>query len=96
CTWVGFNRSQALRDSRGVRRTGGRAAAPLWAAFMMRATEGDPNRDFSVPDGIRFDTVDPVSGRPLAPGAGGVRVALTGIVAGDGAEEIPSPEGRLD
>ncbi|MDD3992159.1 MAG: PBP1A family penicillin-binding protein [Desulfobacteraceae bacterium] len=96
CTWVGFDRNQPLRDSRGVGLTGGRAAAPLWAAFMMRATEGDPNRDFSVPDGIRFDTVDPVSGRPLAAGAGGVRVALTGIVAGDGAEEIPSPEGRLD
>ena len=94
CTWVGFDRNRPLRDSRGVGLTGGRAAAPIWAAFMLRATEGDPYRDFSVPGGIRFDTVDPVSGRPLPAEAGGIRVALpaAGPAAG---EDAPGqgPEG---
>jgi penicillin-binding protein 1A len=94
CTWVGFDRNRPLRDSRGVGLTGGRAAAPIWAAFMLRATEGDPYRDFFVPGGIRFDTVDPVSGRPLPAEAGGIRVALpaAGPAAG---EDAPGqgPEG---
>lgn len=82
CTWVGFDRNRPLRDRRGVGLTGGRVAAPIWAEFMRRATEGDPYRDFSVPDGIRFDTVDPVTGRSLPADAGGMRVALP---AGSGA-----------
>jgi 1A family penicillin-binding protein len=97
CTWVGFDRNRPLRDSRGVGLTGGRAAAPLWAAFMLRATEGDPYRDFSVPDGIRFDTVDPVSGHPLPADAGGIRVALpaTASTARNDAS-LPASEGRRD
>ncbi|HDI59853.1 MAG TPA: PBP1A family penicillin-binding protein [Desulfobacteraceae bacterium] len=88
CTWVGFDNNRPLRDSRGVGLTGGRAAAPIWTEFMRRATEGDPYRDFPVPDGIRFDTVDPVTGRPLPADAGGMRVALpAGIPAGDDAPE---------
>jgi len=98
CTWIGYDRDRPLHDKRGVGLTGGRAAAPLWAEFMLRATEGDPYRDFSVPDGIRFDTVDPVTGRPLPAGAGGIPVALpaTGsFAAGD--ETVPqTPEGRLE
>lgn len=86
CTWVGFDRNRPLRDSRGVGLTGGRVAAPIWAEFMRRATEGDPYRDFPVPDGIRFDTVDPVAGRPLPADAGGMRVALAGGAGGAAAD----------
>jgi hypothetical protein len=29
---------------------------------MIKATDGEPPREFSVPDGIRFERVNPVSG----------------------------------
>lgn len=38
--------------------TGGRAAAPIWADFMDQALRNEPERDFSIPRGIRFETVD--------------------------------------
>jgi len=60
--WVGYDRGQGLRDTRGVGITGGRAAAPIWADFMSKATEGDPPREFMIPSGIQFRVVDPVTG----------------------------------
>jgi len=52
--WVGFDRGASLRDPQGRGITGGRAAAPIWAEFMRRATEGEPRRDFPVPADIQF------------------------------------------
>jgi 1A family penicillin-binding protein len=60
--WVGYDRGVGLRDARGVGITGGRAAAPIWADFMRKATEGDPPREFMVPADIRFEMVDPTTG----------------------------------
>jgi membrane carboxypeptidase/penicillin-binding protein len=51
-----------MRDANGVGITGGRGAAPIWADFMIKATDGEPHREFSVPSDIHFETVDPVSG----------------------------------
>jgi membrane carboxypeptidase/penicillin-binding protein len=51
-----------MRDVNGVGITGGRAAAPIWADFMIRATSGEPAREFTVPSDIHFEMVDPVSG----------------------------------
>ena len=64
CTsaWVGFDQSRRLKDRRGIGMTGGRAAAPIWADFMIKATERDPQRDFTVPDDIRFESIDPFTG----------------------------------
>jgi 1A family penicillin-binding protein len=64
CTsvWVGYDRGEGLRDRRGMGITGGRAAAPVWADFMRKATEGDPPREFKVPSGITFKMVDPLTG----------------------------------
>ena len=64
CTsvWVGYDRDEGLRDTRGTGITGGRAAAPIWADFMRKATEGDPPRDFMIPADIQFKMVDPITG----------------------------------
>jgi 1A family penicillin-binding protein len=60
--WVGFDRGTGLRDKHGNGITGGRGAAPIWADFMIKATDGEPPREFSVPSDIRFEKVNPVSG----------------------------------
>jgi 1A family penicillin-binding protein len=64
CTsvWVGYDRGQGLRDTRGTGITGARAAAPIWADFMRKATEGDPPREFMIPSDIHFKMVDPITG----------------------------------
>lgn len=75
--WVGFDRGTSLRDPQGRGLTGGRAAAPIWAEFMRRATEGEPRRDFPVPPDLQFVRVNPVSGQPALPwGPRGMEVAL--------------------
>ena len=60
--WVGYDRGLSMRDANGVGITGGRAAAPIWADFMIRATSGEPAREFTVPSDIHFEMVNPVSG----------------------------------
>lgn len=60
--WVGYDRGISMRDVNGIGITGGRGAAPIWADFMIKATEGEPARKFAVPADIHFETVDPVSG----------------------------------
>jgi penicillin-binding protein 1A len=67
CVWVGFDRGMSLRDSHGRGLTGARAAAPIWAEFMRRATEGEPAREFPVPADIRFRTLNPVTGQAALP-----------------------------
>ena len=67
CTsvWVGYDRSQGLRDVNGGGITGGRGAAPIWTAFMTKATDGEPPRPFLQPSGIRMQSVHPVTGAPI-------------------------------
>ncbi|PID40349.1 MAG: carboxypeptidase [Proteobacteria bacterium] len=60
--WVGFDRGQGMRDKNGRGITGGRGAAPIWTRFMQQATQGEPPRNFTVPDGIRFKKVHPETG----------------------------------
>jgi penicillin-binding protein 1A len=75
--WVGFDRGRTLKNVRGVGITGGRGAAPIWADFMIKATDGDPQREFGIPDDIRFETIDPVSGCQWEiPGTNFIKVAL--------------------
>ncbi|MGD9011984.1 MAG: PBP1A family penicillin-binding protein [Desulfobacterales bacterium] len=62
CVWVGYDRGASMRDVNGVGITGGRGAAPIWADFMIKATSGEPAREFSVPSDIRFAAVDPING----------------------------------
>jgi penicillin-binding protein 1A len=79
CVWVGFDRGTSMRDAQGRGITGARGAAPIWAEFMRKATEGEPRREFTVPPDIRFVQVNPVSGQPAMPsGPRGMEVALRG------------------
>ncbi|HSW38910.1 MAG TPA: peptidase, partial [Acidobacteriota bacterium] len=60
--WAGYDAEKGLRDRNGVGITGGRAAAPIWAEFMIRATGGEPAREFAAPPGIHFEIVDQKTG----------------------------------
>lgn len=63
--WTGYDSdNKSFRDSRGVGITGGRAAAPIWADFMIKATGSDPAREFTIPPGIHFVIVDETTGYP--------------------------------
>ncbi len=84
--WVGFDRARALKDRRGIGITGGRGAAPIWTAFMRKAMEGEPTRNFTVPAGIHFEVIDPQTGRrPDALTRAPLQVALTAGQTADGA-----------
>ena len=60
--WVGFDRGIGMRDKSKQGVTGARGAAPIWADFMIQATDGEPSRDFTIPFGIQFENVNPVTG----------------------------------
>jgi len=66
--WVGFDQRKLLLDRDGHGITGAEGALPLWIEFMKAATEGEPPRDFPIPPGIRFVTVDVRTGVPADSG----------------------------
>jgi penicillin-binding protein 1A len=60
--WVGYDREEGMRDTHRVGITGGRGAAPIWAGFMNKATQGEPQREFPISRDIWFEKVNPVTG----------------------------------
>jgi penicillin-binding protein 1A len=70
CVWTGFDRGRSLSTPSGRGLTGGTCAAPIWADFMDKALEGEPVRDFPIPRGLRFETVEAGTGCPAAPETG--------------------------
>jgi len=62
--WVGFDDMKKL----GRGETGGKAAAPIWADFMSKATAGRPTKDFAQPPGIVVQRIDKASGLLAAAG----------------------------
>jgi len=92
--WVGYDRNFSMRDVNGVGITGGRGAAPIWADFMIKATSGEPPREFTVPPEIHFEKVDPVSGAAAGPWTHSpVQVALrSGQIAGASAQRSATSE----
>ena len=80
--WVGFDDNREMRFSQngvplGV--TGARGGAPMWAMFMLKATEGRSSQDFPIPPGVELITVDAWTGipsSPLMPAGEKIRVAL--------------------
>lgn len=61
--WVGYDDNRPMRfDDGEVGVTGGAGAAPLWADFMIRATAGEPIREFPRPRGVERAYIDPVTG----------------------------------
>jgi len=60
--WVGFDDFRPIKDKKGRELTGGSAAIPIWVNFMRQAHAGERYRTFSIPEGIIFVYVDPVTG----------------------------------
>ncbi len=66
--WVGFdNQDRSL----GASGSGGQAAAPIWADFMLNAVRGMAVQQFVPPDDITFVRINPKTGR-LAKGNDGI------------------------
>jgi penicillin-binding protein 1A len=92
--WVGYDRNIRMRDVNGVGITGGRGAAPIWADFMIKATNGEPPREFTVPPEIRFESIDPVNGEVAAQWTRSpVQVALRSGPLADAVPQRPATKG---
>lgn len=65
--WVGFDAPKPLGD----RQSAAAVALPIWTDFMRRSLPLFPDRDFPVPPGITFATVDTQTGASLPPGSTG-------------------------
>ena len=62
--WVGFDQLQPL----GSGETGGRAALPMWIAYMEQALQGVPSAVQPPPEGLVTVRIDPATGLLPAPG----------------------------
>ncbi|HUK66934.1 MAG TPA: penicillin-binding transpeptidase domain-containing protein, partial [Anaeromyxobacteraceae bacterium] len=58
--WLGYDQNEMPL---GRYETGGRAALPIWLAYMEGALRERPQPDFPVPDGIDFVAIDPATGK---------------------------------
>ncbi|WP_153306337.1 penicillin-binding protein 1A [Desulfatiglans anilini] len=83
--WVGYDDQRSMARNE----TGSRAASPVWLYFMQAALEGEPVRDFEVPEGIVFARIDAKTG--LLPGPSSGRTVLQTFVEGTEPKEV-SPE----
>jgi penicillin-binding protein 1A len=52
--WVGYDRPRSL----GSEETGGRLAAPIWTAYMLKVLADSPREDFAVPEKVVIVPVD--------------------------------------
>lgn len=66
--WVGFDNQER---SLGAGGSGGQAAAPVWADYMIRAVANIPVERFEPPEDVVFVRINPKTGR-LAKGGDGI------------------------
>jgi penicillin-binding protein 1A len=66
--WVGFDNQERSLGGAG---TGGQAAAPIWADFMLGAVKRLPLERFEPPEDISYVRINPKTGR-LARGNEGI------------------------
>lgn len=59
--WVGYD------DNQPVGLGGSQAALPIWTAFMKRSLAARADQSFTMPDGIVFADIDPLSGQLAGP-----------------------------
>ena len=78
--WVGLDDNQALGLS------GAQAALPIWTQFMARATAGQGNKMFDVPEGIVFIDIDKDTGKLAGPNC--VRLYREAFLVGTEPTEI--------
>ncbi len=57
--WVGYDRYEIPL---GRRETGGKAALPIWMAYMIKALAGKNEPDYYPPAGIVMKRMDPITG----------------------------------
>jgi penicillin-binding protein 1A len=81
--WIGFDAERSLGSY-----TGGRAATPIWTAFMTRALEGRPARDFTKPDDVTLVRIDAASGLLAVQGRSS---RMQAFVAGTEPTHVPPP-----
>jgi penicillin-binding protein 1A len=62
--WLGFDRNE---QPLGRSETGGRAALPIWLAYMQAALRDRPQPPFPVPPGVVFQRIDTATGKALPP-----------------------------
>ncbi len=67
--WLGFDHNE---QPLGRAETGGRAALPIWLAFMEAALRDRPQPEFPIPAGITFVRIDPKTGEAVEPFQPGV------------------------
>jgi penicillin-binding protein 1A len=84
--WVGFDSERSL----GRAETGGKAAAPIFTAFMKKALENYPVVEFPEPDGVMHAHVDG-AGKPAAQGSGRDEVYVEGTEPGAPDPYAPVP-----
>jgi len=61
--WVGFDKYRSL----GEKETGSRAACPIWVKFMSAALEDRSVKNFPIPTGISFMSIDADTGMQATP-----------------------------
>jgi penicillin-binding protein 1A len=72
--WVGYDAERSLGSY-----TGGRAATPIWTAFMKRSLENQPVHEFAKPDTVWQGRVDAATGlRAVSGRASRTEVFLAG------------------
>jgi penicillin-binding protein 1A len=62
--WLGYDLNESPL---GRYETGGRAALPIWLAYMQRALHERPQPEFPVPEGIVMVRIDPQTGKVAPP-----------------------------
>jgi len=67
--WLGFDHNE---QPLGRAETGGRAALPIWLAFMQASLRDRPQPDFPIPAGVTFVRIDPKTGEAVEPFEPGV------------------------
>jgi penicillin-binding protein 1A len=86
--WFGYDQRRRI----GKLLTGGTIAAPVWADFMNQALQGQPDKPFPVPAGVKFSRICADTGRP--PDASCKRVIDEAFV--EGSEPPQSEESAPD
>jgi penicillin-binding protein 1A len=85
--WVGYDKDKPLDAGE----TGGKAATPIWAEYMLDVVKDYPKTDFQIPDDVVFAYVDKNTGKlATSSTAQRVRVAFkVGTVPNKNGDNLP-------
>jgi penicillin-binding protein 1A len=86
--WVGFDEARSL----GFNETGGRTALPIWLSYMQDAVKSYDDRDFLVPPGVLFTTIDSKTGKLADPDHS--RARLEAFIHGTEPKEFVGDDGE--